>query len=190
MNPDIFYKLEELPTPQDRLDRIGEYYAKGKRILEGIAAHEVAETLGVDVDGLSPISQIVDWKFTAEPNSSPEESDLDQEMAQDVVSHLQRSDIDRGRLEELEKMAKEIDNSAEEFDSVLEKLGLSEEEILKALRGARESILEGDAGWKHVATLRMKARNGWVIEFTVIYDDCDQDVSLTMYPSAAAINNV
>lgn len=36
----------------------------------------------------------------------------------------------------------------------------------------------------------MTARNGWVIEFTVIYDDCDQDVSFMMYPSAAAIDSV
>jgi hypothetical protein len=38
--------------------------------------------------------------------------------------------------------------------------------IGKALQGARESILEGDGGWRHVATLGMTARNGRVIEFT------------------------
>lgn len=185
MNPDLFYDLDDLPTAQDRLDRIGEYYAKGQRILEGIAAHEVAVTLDVDIDGFSPIEN---WEITAEPHNPPDESDLEQEMAQDVVSHLCRSDIDPERLEELEKIAEEIDNSDVECDSVLGRLGLSDEEIRKALEGACNNILEGDGGWSHVAKLTMTARNGWVIVFTVIYDDCDQDVSLMMYPSAAEID--
>lgn len=87
----------------------------------------------------------MEWKFTAEPNSTPDESDLEQEMAQDVISYLYRSDIDRGRRVELEKIAEEIDNSDAECESVIERLGLSGEEIGMALKGALERIL-GDGG--------------------------------------------
>jgi hypothetical protein len=181
MNAEIFYALEELSTVQDRLDRIGEYYAQGKKILDGIEAYEVASVLGVDIDGFSPSE---DWEITAEPNNSPEEADLEQNTADEVISFLYRSDIDRERLAKLEKIAEVISSEDDDYDeegeSVLERLGLSDEEIGKALEGARECILEGDGGWTHVAVLHMKARNGWLIRFWVNFDDATTDQEVEM----------
>ena len=178
MKKDIFSELEELPTAQERLDCIAEYYSHGEQVLDGVDPDELADLLDVDSTGFSG-----DWEFEGVPDHEPDANSISRGMAEDIVSLLRRSEADPERLAELEKTAELIDGEDDADGTIIERLGLTPDEIVKAVNGSRSQILEGDAGWSHLATLRMTARNGLAIEFQVTYDDCDREASFTVHRS-------
>lgn len=172
----ICCELEKLPTVRERLDRIGEYYSNGENILDGFDTDDLSVLLDVDLTGFSG-----DWEFGQVPYFEPDANSISQGTAGDVVSFLLRSDIDCVRLNELEEIAELIDESDEAaVGTIIERLGLTPDEIVKAINGARSAILEGDAGWMHLATLELTTSNGFVIEFHVTYDDCERNVDFVI----------
>jgi hypothetical protein len=98
-----------------------------------------------------------------------------------VVSLIAASKgIEATRLEQLEALAEDLMENSSSTASVLTQLGLTDDEVALAIEGWRNNILEGDAGWSHVAKLRKVARNGWSVLFKVTYDDCDREIAVTV----------
>ena len=173
---DIIARIEALPDPLERLDQIGECYSRGECVLDAMSASDVAELLEVDAEGFDE----PEWDFSAEVNSLPDRASLEKEMAVDVVSLIAESEgIEASRLEQLEALAEDLMENSSSTGSVLTQLGLTDDEVALAIEGWRNNILEGDAGWSHVAKLRKVARNGWALLFKVTYDDCDREISVT-----------
>jgi len=176
-------KLSKFFTVQERIDHICECYAKGEKILAGVDPGEVADTLYVDLNfGESDdyhwtIENVLDHEIDLEAlNKMPswkvallvQYSDLEPDEIRVAQLHARESEIRRGVLKTTR--------------TVVDLLGLTEEEIEYAIDWARQEVFDSDSGWHTEGILEFEANNGWWIIFEITGTGLSIDYTIRVEP--------
>ena len=180
---EFYHKLMEFPTVQARIDYIAECYARGEKILVGKAHDEVCDALRVDFnfgerddyDWL--IENVLDHEIDLETlNKMPswevallvQYSDLEPDEIRVAQLHARESEIRRGVLKTTR--------------TVVDLLGLTEEEIEYAIDLATQEVFDSDSGWHTEGILEFEANNAWWIVFQITDTGRSTDYTIRVEP--------
>jgi hypothetical protein len=180
---EFYDKLMALPTVQARIDYIGECYARGEEILVGKDHDEVCDALGVDFwfgetdDYDWSIDRVLDHEIDLEAlNKMPswevallvQYSDLEPDEIRVAQLHARESEIRRGVLKTTR--------------TVVDLLGLTEEEIEYAIDLATQEVFDSDSGWHTEGILEFEANNAWRIVFQITSKGLSADCTIRVEP--------
>ncbi len=180
---EFYHKLMEFPTVQARIDYIGECYARGEKILVGKDHDEVCDALRVDFnfgerdDYDWYIDNVVDHEIDLEA--------LNKMAVWEVVLLVQYSELepDEIRLAQLQARESEITRGVlKTTRTVVDLLGLTEDEIESAIDLATQEVLESDSGWHTEGILEFEANNAWRIVFQITDTGRSTDYRIRVEP--------
>lgn len=183
MAHELYHKLMELPTVQARIDYIGECYARGEKVLEGESIDDISDPLLVDLW----FGKSDDYHWSIE-NVLDHEIDLEAlnkmkvwEVASLVIyGYLEPDEI---RVAQLHARESEIMQGVlKTTRTVVDLLGLTQDEIEDAIDLAKQEVLESDSGWHTEGILEFEANNGWWIVFETTGTGLSIDYTIRVEP--------
>jgi hypothetical protein len=180
---EFYHKLMEFPTVQARIDHIGECYARGEKILVGKDHDEVCDALRVDFNFGEMddydwfIHRVLDYEIDLEALNKMSAYEV---MLNVCYSYLEPNEIRQAQLQARER---EISRGAlKTTRTVVELLGLTEDEIEAAIELATEEVLDSDSGWHTEGILEFEANNAWRIVFQITDTRLSTDYTIRVEP--------